>query len=237
MQTYKTIVSPPFSTGQSFRRPGHEDRDEIKRRAEADFPQLYVEHGGRRRGKMWHCIFHDDGRPSASIRNGRFHCFACGINLDVIDFVIRVQRTDFKGALAYLGDRYGVPLRSWRLPPAHRPRYVQEQRDLERDLPDALRWKSTASAMAEVLLARLKAPLADPAAGTAEPDEIFCFEKFLLRLRRLEGAALVDEYRRWAKDSQLTPGMMYAAELREAAAWLAAEDYWAKAEDRWNGRA
>jgi hypothetical protein len=88
----------------------HDDRDEIKRRAEADFPNLAIEHGARRRGKVFCCPFHGDSMPSASIHRGYFHCFVCHLNLDPISFIERAQRTDFKSALSYLADRYGVPL-------------------------------------------------------------------------------------------------------------------------------
>jgi len=55
----------------------HVDLDEIKARAEADFLNLYLGYGGRRRGKALHCLFHADRTPSARIRAGRFHCFGC----------------------------------------------------------------------------------------------------------------------------------------------------------------
>jgi len=78
---------------------GHEDRDRIKAVAEADFLQLFTDHGGRRRGKALHCRFHKNRTPSASIFKNRYHCFACNFSLDAIAFVERAQRTDFKGAL------------------------------------------------------------------------------------------------------------------------------------------
>jgi hypothetical protein len=52
----------------------HADRDEIKARAEADFLNFYLEHGGRRRAKALHCIFHSDRNPSASIHKSRHRC-------------------------------------------------------------------------------------------------------------------------------------------------------------------
>jgi hypothetical protein len=233
MESYNKSVSPASEVRQSFRHFGHEDRDEIRRRAEADFPKLYLDHGGRCRGKALHCLFHEDGTPSASIHKGRFRCFTCNISLDAIEFVQRAQGTDFKGALSYLGDRYGVPLQSWRLLPADRAKYARQQRGLERDLPTARRWHRAALLLIEGVLAKLKAPLANPKEGPAEPDEIFRFEQYLLRLRRLEGAALVDEYRHWAEDNRLfTAGMVNAVEMREAAELLALEAYWAMAEAR-----
>jgi hypothetical protein len=239
METYNTSVSPQSAVRQSsrrFGRFGHEDRDEIKRRAEADFLNLYVEFGGRRRGKALHCIFHEDRTPSARFYKRRFWCFTCDDSMDVIKFVQRVLGTDFKRALSYLSDRYCVPLHSWRLPPDERARYAQQQRDLDRDLPAALCWKCSALSMAEGVLAKLKAPLSNPEVGPVELNEILRFEGFLLRLRRLQGADLVDEYRRWAKDCRLTHGMVNAAELGEVADLLALETYWAMMERQRNGR-
>jgi hypothetical protein len=41
----------------------HEDRDQIKARAESHFSRLYMDHGGRPgKGKGLHCPFHKTGR-------------------------------------------------------------------------------------------------------------------------------------------------------------------------------
>src|SRR5262245_21372319 len=104
------------------------ERDEVKARAEADFFNLYMEHGGRRHGRALCCIFHDDKRPSASIHKGRFHCFGCNISLDVLGFIAKAQRTDFRGALSYLADRYGVPLKTRTLTDAEKRGYAVDRR-------------------------------------------------------------------------------------------------------------
>ena len=88
----------------------HAERNAIKARAEPDLLNLFEEHGGRRRGKALYCLFHEDKNPSASIRKGRYHCFACNLSLDVFEFIEKVQSTDFRGAMSYLADRYGIPL-------------------------------------------------------------------------------------------------------------------------------
>jgi DNA primase len=102
----------------------HEDRDEVKRLAEADFLNLYMEHGGTQRWKSLKCLFHQDSRPSASIFRGRFYCFGCGVDLDVFEFIQRIRGEDFKGALAFLAARYNVPL--------NRPMTEGEKRDYAR---------------------------------------------------------------------------------------------------------
>ena len=86
-------------------------RDEVKRRAEDDFLNLYLEHGGYRRWNSLRCLFHADETPSARIFRARFHCFGCGISLDVFEFIQRIRGEDFKGALAFLAARYSVPLK------------------------------------------------------------------------------------------------------------------------------
>jgi hypothetical protein len=103
----------------------HDDRDEIKRRAEADFANLAIEHGAKRRWKSYVCPFHDDKNPSASIHKGRFNCFVCGLSLDVFAFIERTQRTDFKSALSYLADKYGVGLNNRPLSRAEKQEYAR----------------------------------------------------------------------------------------------------------------
>jgi hypothetical protein len=89
----------------------HSDRDEVKRRASDDFLGIFETHGGRRRGKALFCPFHkNENSAAASIYKGKFTCFGCGLSLDVFGFIEKIQGTDFKGALAYLADQYGVPL-------------------------------------------------------------------------------------------------------------------------------
>jgi len=119
----------------------HSDRDEVKRCAEADFFALYLEAGGKRRGKSLTCIFHQDRTPSASIHKGRFHCFGCGISLDVIEFIERAQRTDFKGALAYLADRYGVPLDDRKLTATEKREYAHRRAAAEAEGAQLVEWK------------------------------------------------------------------------------------------------
>jgi hypothetical protein len=128
----------------------HSDRDEIKRLAEAEFVNLFDELGGRRRGKAksngncagLFCPFHPNSHtPSASIFAGRLRCFACGISLDVIEFVERVQRTNFKSALGFLADRYHVPLETSTLSARERREYVARRRAAEAEAWELLGWR------------------------------------------------------------------------------------------------
>jgi DNA primase len=119
----------------------HADRDEIKRRAEEDFLNLYLEHGGEQRWKSLRCFFHKDRTPSASIFKGRFYCFSCGANVDVIEFIERVRGEDFKGALAFLAARYGIPLSNGTLADAERREYAHRRARAETEAVELVAWK------------------------------------------------------------------------------------------------
>jgi hypothetical protein len=121
----------------------HRDRDEVRRRAEEDFLNLYLEHGGTQRWKSLNCLFHEDRTPSASIYRGRFHCFGCGISLDVFEFVQRVRGEDFKGVLAFLAARYGVPLASGNLTQTEKAEYARRRAEAEGEAIQLVQWKES----------------------------------------------------------------------------------------------
>lgn len=56
------------------------------------------------------CPFHDDRHPSASIKNGRFHCWVCDLHLDAIDFVRQISGCDFRTALETLNQLFSLGL-------------------------------------------------------------------------------------------------------------------------------
>jgi DNA primase len=59
------------------------------------------------------CPFHDERTPSFHVRPpvGRWHCFGCGEDGDVIDFVQKVDHLTFTEAVERLAARLGFPLR------------------------------------------------------------------------------------------------------------------------------
>ena len=96
----------------------------------------------RRAGNDWKgcCPFHPDHTPSFSIYCGgeRFHCFGCGAQGDVLDYVARLYGLDMIGAARMLcaGDLPKVELPS--LPPADRANRTSEARTIwERAIPAA----------------------------------------------------------------------------------------------------
>lgn len=60
-----------------------------------------------RRGGMACCIFHTDKTPSMKIDN-RFHCFRCGADGDVIDFVVQLYDIGTKEAAEKLASDFGI---------------------------------------------------------------------------------------------------------------------------------
>jgi DNA primase len=79
-----------------------------------------VELAPRGRFLMGRCPFHEDHTPSFLVdaADQHFHCFGCSAHGDVLDFVMRSERLDFRQAVARLtGGRGPVAVRP---PPARR---------------------------------------------------------------------------------------------------------------------
>jgi DNA primase len=58
------------------------------------------------------CPFHDDHKPSMGVvpSKGIFHCFVCGSGGDVFSFVQKFHKMDFREALEFLAEKFGVVL-------------------------------------------------------------------------------------------------------------------------------
>jgi DNA primase len=79
------------------------------------------------------CPFHDERTPSFGIDPTQklFYCFGCGEGGDALKFVQLTEGLDFKGALEYLADRYGVQLEPVEEDPATAARRQERERLLE----------------------------------------------------------------------------------------------------------
>jgi DNA primase len=79
------------------------------------------------------CPFHDERTPSFGIDPTRkvFYCFGCGEGGDAFKFVQLTEGLDFKGALEYLADRYGIALEPVEEDPAAAQRRLGRERLLE----------------------------------------------------------------------------------------------------------
>lgn len=64
------------------------------------------------------CPFHDDHKPSMGVvpSKGIFHCFVCGSGGDVFSFVQKFHKMDFREALEFLAEKFGVVLTPRRRP-------------------------------------------------------------------------------------------------------------------------
>ena len=60
------------------------------------------------RNGMCRCPFHDDKTPSMKV-DRRFHCFGCGADGDVIDFVSRMESISPKEAALMLARDFSIP--------------------------------------------------------------------------------------------------------------------------------
>lgn len=56
------------------------------------------------------CPFHDDRHPSGTIKNERFHCFVCGLHLDIFDFTQQIFNISFQQAVLRLNDDFCLGL-------------------------------------------------------------------------------------------------------------------------------
>src|SRR5262249_40124479 len=67
-----------------------------------------------RKGKDYYglCPFHNDHKPSMAVSPSKqiFKCWSCGTGGDVIAFVQKSQRIEFREALALLAKRAGIEL-------------------------------------------------------------------------------------------------------------------------------
>lgn len=63
--------------------------------------------------KYWGCCpFHNEKTPSFTVdeERGRYHCFGCGEDGDIISFVMKTNNMDFKAAIAELAQIAGLKL-------------------------------------------------------------------------------------------------------------------------------
>jgi len=108
------------------------------------------------------CPFHDERTPSFGIDPVKkvFHCFGCGEGGSEVDFVMKLDGLDFKSAIEYLADRYGVQLEVEDEDPAAAQRRMKRERmhellDRTAGFYERVLWESKEAAHArEYLLGR-----------------------------------------------------------------------------------
>ena len=83
------------------------------------------------RNGMCRCPFHDDKTPSRKV-DRRFHCFGCGADGDVIDFVSRMESISPKEAALMLARTFSIPYAD-KVPPRRRkPRQETPEQSFKR---------------------------------------------------------------------------------------------------------
>ena len=83
------------------------------------------------RNGMCRCPFHDDKTPSMKV-DRRFHCFGCGADGDVIDFVSRMESISPKEAALMLARTFSIPYAD-KVPPRRRkPRQETPEQSFKR---------------------------------------------------------------------------------------------------------
>jgi len=149
---------------------------------------------------------------------GVWHDFTTDEGGGVLDLVVQVRGGNRADALRWLADLAGVRMDDTPLSPGDRERWMAERRALERDLPAARYWRRAAGNMAEELLDSLKAALVDPMLPQPDIGEIGHVENMLRSLQRIDGAALVGDFRWWlSRFPGMTAVMVRAGKRREEA--------------------
>ena len=92
-------------------------RDDLKERVRdaidiVDLAGGYISLKRAGRGLVGLCPWHDDSRPSLQINPERqtFRCWVCDIGGDVFNFVMRMEKLEFREALEQLADRAGIEI-------------------------------------------------------------------------------------------------------------------------------
>ncbi len=93
------------------------DRDDVKERVRdaidiVDLVGAYVALRRQGKGYVGLCPWHEDSRPSLQINPERqtYRCWVCDVGGDVFNFLMRIEKLEFRDALEQLADRGGIPL-------------------------------------------------------------------------------------------------------------------------------
>jgi len=93
------------------------DRDDVKEqvRDAVDIVELvgsYVALRRQGKGFVGLCPWHDDSKPSLQVNPERqtYRCWVCDVGGDVFNFLMRIEKLEFRDALEQLADRVGITL-------------------------------------------------------------------------------------------------------------------------------
>jgi hypothetical protein len=149
---------------------------------------------------------------------GLWHDFPTDEGGGVLDLVVRVRGGSRQDALRWVADLVGCPLDDHPFSPFDRALWAKQQRQIERELPNARLWRRAALALGDEVLDQLKAPLIDPTLPRPPIGAIAQWTARVEAWRRLDDAGLVAEYCWWLEHQpRLARGMVHAATLRDMA--------------------
>ena len=78
-----------------------------------DVVEKYIPHlRDKRIDYKYICPFHEDKNPSMTTKGNRFHCFGCGVDGGIIDFVKLYFKVDCKEAIQILAKDFNISLES-----------------------------------------------------------------------------------------------------------------------------
>ena len=100
-------------TSSASSRPRDDLRERVRESVDiADVVGSYISLRRAGRGLVGLCPWHDDARPSLQVNPERqtYRCWVCNIGGDVFNFVMRMEKLEFREALEQLADRCGIPL-------------------------------------------------------------------------------------------------------------------------------
>jgi DNA primase len=87
--------------------------EEVRRRSDiVDVISEYLPLKGSGGNYKALCPFHSEKTPSFTVTRQKqiFHCFGCGVGGNVFHFIMKYEHVGFPEAVAYLAQRFGVPL-------------------------------------------------------------------------------------------------------------------------------
>ncbi|NBU40237.1 MAG: toprim domain-containing protein [Planctomycetia bacterium] len=100
-------------TSSASSRPRDDLRERVRETIDiADVVGSYISLRRAGRGLVGLCPWHDDARPSLQVNPERqtYRCWVCNIGGDVFNFVMRMEKLEFREALEQLADRCGIAL-------------------------------------------------------------------------------------------------------------------------------
>jgi hypothetical protein len=147
-------------------------------------------------------------RISGDDSRGIWHDFVDDSGGGVLDLIVHLAGGSRQDALRWLADFAGLPLQGKPLSREERQQWARERQELDQHLPNAQFWRRAAVNLIEAALHELKTALFDPMLPQPKVNEIYDTERVLARLKRIDGAELVAEYREWAADQLHTTAYM-----------------------------